>query len=167
MTITTNRAVHTGKLLRRACLGLAALGVSAAVLSAPAALADPADPAPAPTPAPVDAPTDAAAAPVSATPSPLADGVPHLPSPDNLPAGTTDAPPPPRSLGYLREVLHAIGNHDVSMSDALLLLAQRPMTATAGPGQSAAPSGPVGSSAAVPAVPAAPAATPTADPGTP
>jgi hypothetical protein len=170
VTITMNRAVHTDKLLRSACLGLAALGVSAAFLAAPAALADSADAAPTPTPVPVPAvvPTDTAAQPVSAPTSPLADGVPHLPSPDNLPPGTTDTPPQTRSLGYLRDILHAIGNHDVSMNDALLLLAQRPMSATAGPGQSSGPSGPVGSSAAVSAVPAAvPADAPAADAATP
>jgi len=168
VTITTSRAVPTDTLLRRTCLGLAALGVSAAFLAAPAALADPADPAPAPAPAPVPAvvSTDTAAQPVSAPPSQLADGVPHLPSPDNLPPGTTDTPPQTRSLGYLRDILHAIGNHDVSMNDALLLLAQRPMSATAGPGQSAGPSGPVGSSAAVPVVPAVPADAPAADAAT-
>jgi hypothetical protein len=159
-------------LLRRAWLGVAALGVSAAFLAAPAALADSTDPAPAPAPVPVPVPVplvvpgDPAAQPAAAPASELADGVPHLPSPDNLPPGTTDTPPQTRSLGYLRDILHAIGNHDVSMNDALLLLAQRPMSATAGPGQSPGPSGPVGSSAAVPidpAVPLFPAAAPVAD----
>jgi hypothetical protein len=174
VTISTNRAVCTDKLLRRAWLGLAALGVSAAFLAAPAALADSTDPAPAPSPvlvpAPVDVPTDAAAQPGAAPVSQLADGVPHLPSPDNLPPGTTDTPTQTRSLGYLRDILHAIGNHDVSMNDALLLLAQRPMSATAGPGQSPGPSGPVGSSAAIPVAPAAPvvpADVPAADAATP
>lgn len=166
MTISTNRAVCTDKLLRRAWLGLAALGVSAAVLAAPTALADSTDPAP----APADVPADAAAQPGAAPVSQLADGVPHLPSPDNLPPGTTDTPTQTRSLGYLRDILHAIGNHDVSMNDALLLLAQRPMSATAGPGQSPGPSGPVGSSAAIPVDPAAPVGptdVPLADAATP
>jgi hypothetical protein len=168
VTISRNRAVHTDTLLRRAWLGVAALGVSAAFLAAaPAALADSADPAPTLSPVPAAVPTDPAAQPAAAPASQLTDGVPHLPSPDNLPPGTTDTPPQTRSLGYLRDILHAIGNHDVSMNDALLLLAQRPMSATAGPGQSAGPSGPVGSSAAVPAVPAAPADAPAADPATP
>jgi hypothetical protein len=173
VTITTNRAVHTDTLLRRAGLGLAALGVSAAFLAAaPAALADSTDPAPAPSPVLVPAPpavepTDAAAQPVAAASSQLADGVPHLPSPDNLPPGTTDTPPQTRSLGYLRDILHAIGSHDVSMNDALLLLAQRPMSATAGPGQSPGPSGPVGSSAALPIAPAVPVDAPAADAATP
>ena len=169
MTISTSRAVFTDTLLRRAWLGVAALGVSAAFLGAPAALADSTDPAPAPAPvvAPAAVPTDPAAQPVAAPASQLADGVPHLTSPDNLPPGTTDSPPQTRSLGYLRDILHAIGNHDVSMSDALLLIAQRPMSATAGPGQSPGPSGPVGSSAAVPVAPAAPVDTPVADAASP
>jgi hypothetical protein len=184
VTITTSRAVHTDKLLRRAWVGLAALGISAAFLAAPVALADTTDPAspPAPVPVPLTVPTDPAAhpaadpaaqpaaapaaQPAAAPASGLTDGVPHLPSPDNLPPGTTDTPPQTRSLGYLRDILHAIGNHDVSMNDALLLLAQRPMSATAGPGQSPGPSGPVGSSAAqpvAPAVPPLPADAPIAD----
>jgi len=172
VTITTSRAVHTDTLLRRAWLGVAALGVSAAFLAAPAALADSTDPGPPPSPVPVPVavPTDPAAQPVAAPASQLADGAPHLPSPDNLPPGTTDTPPQTRSLGYLRDILHAIGNHDVSMNDALLLLAQRPMSATAGPGQSPGPSGPVGSSAAVPvapAVPPVPADAPITDAATP
>lgn len=152
MTITTNTTVHSWAPVRRACLGLAAFCAGLAVLSAPAALADPAEPAPAPV-VPVDATTQA----VSADPTQLTDGVPHLPSPGNLPPGTTDAPTQTRNMGYLRDIWHAIQTQDVTMGDALLLLAQRPMTATAGPGQSAAPSGPVGSSAAAP-VDAAPEA---------
>ncbi|HEY5152265.1 MAG TPA: hypothetical protein VIJ23_21115 [Mycobacterium sp.] len=169
MTISTSRAVFTETLLRRAWLAVAALGVSAAFLAAPAALADSTDPDPAPLPTPVPAvvPTDTAAQPVAAPASQLVDGVPHLPSPDNLPPGTTDTPPQTRSLGYLRDILHAIGNHDVSMNDALLLLAQRPMSATAGPGQSAGPSGPVGSSAALPIAPAVPTDAPTVEAPTP
>ncbi len=165
MTIVRRTAVHTDTLLRRAWLGVAALGISAAFLAAPAALADSTDPAPTPSPAPAPAiaPADPAAQPVEAPASQLVDGVPHLPSPDNLPPGTTDTPPQTRSLGYLRDILHAIGNHDVSMNDALLLLAQRPMSATAAPGQSPGPSGPVGSSAVVPVAPAAPVDAPIAD----
>ena len=55
------------------------------------------------------------------------EGVPHLPSPDNLP------PEPPRQsrehrrLGYLREIWQAVRSEDVTMGDALLLIAQRPL----------------------------------------
>lgn len=131
-------------------LGLAALGMSVGILTAPAALADPADPGP---------PADSGAQLVSANPaaapeagaSPPAE-VPHLTSPDNLPPGTTATPQQSRGLGYLRDLLHAIRTQDVTANDALLLLAQRPMTAnsTPPPGVSAGPSGPVGSSAAAP-----------------
>ena len=171
MTTSTSRAVRIDNLLRRAWLGVAALGVSVAFLAAPAALADPADPVPTPpsvlVPTPAVAPADGAAQSGAAPMSQLADGAPHLPSPDNLPPGTTDTPTQTRRLGYLRDILHAIGNHDVSMNDALLLLAQRPMSATAGPDQSPGPSGPVGSSAAIPVAPAVPTDVPAADAATP
>lgn len=146
----------TNTLARRACLGLAALGAGLALLGAPTAMADPADPpAPAPTtPLVPVVPADPASPPAVAASSPLTDGVPHLPSPDNLPPGTTDAPTQTRNMGYLRDIWHAIQTQDVTMGDALLLLAQRPMSANAGPGQSAAPSGPVGSSAPAAETPA-------------
>ena len=155
MTITTNTTVHSWAPVRRACLGLAALGAGVAIVSAPAALADPTAPVPAPV-----VPTDPTTQAVSAESTPLADGVPHLPSPGNLPPGTTDTPTQTRNMGYLRDIWHAIQTQDVTMGDALLLLAQRPMTASAGPGQSSAPSGPIGSSAAAPADAAPEAPTP-------
>lgn len=134
----------------RTGLGLAALGVSVGILTAPAALADSAEPAP---------PSDSGAQLVSANPAAAPEAVaappaevPHLTSPDNLPPGTTSTPQQSRGLGYLRDLLHAIRTQDVTANDALLLLAQRPMTAnsTPPPGVSAGSSGPVGSSAAVP-----------------
>lgn len=150
-------------------MGLAALGVSIAVMTAPAALADPADTA-APTdpgtPVATATPVVASTPTVAASPSPAASstpaatggdvvaappsGVPHLTSPQNLPPGTTDTPDQQsRGLGYLRDLLHAIRTQDVKPSDALLLLAQRPMSSsTTPPGMSPAPTGPVGSSAA-------------------
>ena len=133
---------------RRACLGLGALGVSTAVLAAPAAWADPADPAdPGPTPLTTDTNTPVAVA----APTP----VQHLSSPDNLPPGTSaDALPPQGRLGYWRDLLHAMRTQEVSGGDALLLLTQRPMDADAAPpaGMPAGPSGPVGTSAAPPVV---------------
>ena len=63
------------------------------------------------------------------------DGVPHLSSPENLPPGTTDTPPDagqPRTLGYLRDLWHAVQTQEVSGRDALLLLTQRPMNAERG-----------------------------------
>jgi hypothetical protein len=62
--------------------------------------------------------------------------VPHLSSPENLPPGTTDAPPDPnqgRGLSYLRDLWHAVQTQEVSGKDALLLLTQRPMNADAAP----------------------------------
>ncbi|CAN5397039.1 hypothetical protein BH09ACT7_BH09ACT7_03960 [soil metagenome] len=103
---------------------------------APDALAAPApDPlaplnaAPLPGPA-LDVANQAVSADVPAVPA----AVPHLPSPDNLPPGATDqAPLDPNAahpnLGYLKELWHAVQTQDVSGNDALLALAQRPMTA--------------------------------------
>ena len=67
------------------------------------------------------------AATVAAVPSSPLNGVSHLPSPDSLPPGTTQAAPQQQSLGYLRDLFHAVRSEDVTMRDALLLLAQRPM----------------------------------------
>ncbi len=72
----------------------------------------------------------------AADPATPPDGVPHLSSPENLPPGTTDVPPDggqPRTLGYLRDLWHAVQTQDVSGRDALLLLTQRPMNPNAAP----------------------------------
>lgn len=104
--------------------GVGALGLGLTLLGAPLAVADevaaPADPPP-PQAAVVDA--VAATAPV--------EGVSHLPTPDSLPPGTTAAPTEGRKLGYIRDLWHAVRTQDVTMSDALLLFAQRPMDANA------------------------------------
>jgi hypothetical protein len=55
--------------------------------------------------------------------------MPHLPSPDNLPPGTTQTAPERRTLGYLRDIWNSVRTEDVTMSDMLFLIAQRPMTA--------------------------------------
>ena len=71
--------------------------------------------------------------PADPVPSPAlnqADGVPHLPSPDHLPPGTTQTAPERSDHSYLRDVWEAVRNHDVSMAQALLLIAQRPMDAS-------------------------------------
>lgn len=118
-------------------VAVSALFLALGGLSSPLAAADP--PAPDdPSPAPVAEsalvsasaqvsealPTaGAAAATVPAAP----EGVPHLPSPDNLPPGTTQAEPEHRRLGYLREIWQAVRSEDVTMGDALLLIAQRPL----------------------------------------
>jgi hypothetical protein len=148
VTITTNTAVW----VRRAALGLGALGVWAAALAAPLAAADPSDPA-APTAVAGDTSTPPIDAPAPA-PAPVSVPVQHLSSPDNLPPGTTstDAPPQGR-LGYWRDLLHAMRTQQVSGGDALLLLTQRPLDANAAPppGMASTPTGPVGTSAVPPA----------------
>jgi hypothetical protein len=149
--LTTNAHVW----VRSACLGIGALGVSAAILSAPAAAADPADPADPVVPTIVAGDTSTPSADVPA-PAPAPVPVQHLSSPDNPPPGTTttgtDTAPQGR-LSYLRDLLHAMRTQEVSGSDALLLLTQRPLDANAAPpaGMSSTPTGPVGTSAAPPA----------------
>lgn len=109
---------------------------SALVASAAPAAAEP-TPTPAPAPQPVDAPPAAAEVPsqavTNAAGEPVAEGVPHLASPDNVPPGTSVAPENPNQsrLTYLRDLWHAMRTQEVSGSDALLLLTQRPMDADA------------------------------------
>ncbi len=119
------------------------LGVALAAISVPVAAADPAapvvpvvptpatgvsaaDPGPAPV---VDAALSAAAAPAADPAAALtpADGVQHLPSPDNLPPGTTQEAPEHPTAGLLREVWHALRDGEMTGPDALKLLATRPV----------------------------------------
>lgn len=127
-------------------------GAALALLAAPSALADDEVGADAPAPQaiveapPVGAPPAAPAQSVPASPAAVhglaaavgpaqitpPDGVPHLPSPDNLPPGTTKMPTDDGgaengTVGYLRDLWHAVQNKDVTMGDAILLFAQRPM----------------------------------------
>ena len=103
----------TGQPRRRAAAGLGAL-IALTLFTAPGAGADPIDPEVPPSPTPVEA-------------APAA--TPHLPSPDNLPPGTTQTAPERRTLGYLRDIWNSVRTEDVTMSDMLFLIAQRPMTA--------------------------------------
>ncbi len=105
-----------------------ALGVALATLSAPAAVADSAAPADPPGPAVAESAAVSEDVVTSAAAAAVPEGVPHLPSPDNLPPGTTQTAPERRTLGYLRDIWQAVRSEDVTMSDALLLLAQRPMS---------------------------------------
>lgn len=107
---------------RRAPAGLGAL-IAMALLTAPIAGAEPIDPAGPSSPAAVEAPSSSAS--VEAAPA----AVPHLPSPENLPPGTTQTAPEQRTLGYLRDIWNTVRTEDVTMSDMLLLIAQRPMNA--------------------------------------
>jgi hypothetical protein len=114
-----------------------AAAAAALLACAPLATADPA-PDPVPLPAPVLPGPVLPAAPVDGAPvQPLAGDpavvaapapVPHLSSPENLPPGTTETPTPQTKTSYLRDLWHAMRTQEVSGSDALLLLTQRPMS---------------------------------------
>jgi len=113
--------------------------IAALLLTAPSATAEPLIPVPPPPP-----PPPAQAAPVQAVaadPALPPEAVPHLPSPENLPPGTVDDPVTPSQprLTYLRELWHAVQTQEVSGSDALLLLTQRPLDANAAPPPGVAP----------------------------
>ena len=128
---------------RRGLLVIGPLGISLALVAAPIATADSEDSAesapqavaevtPAPAGVPIVVPGPGA---VSAAP---ADGVPHLPSPDNLPPGTSQTAPEGPKMSYLRYLWQAVHTPGVTMGDALILIAQRPLDAKASP-QSATP----------------------------
>jgi resuscitation-promoting factor RpfA len=139
------------------------LGVTAAMmLAAPTALANPATPIP-PPPPPLG--QDVTVQGVAADPAKPPEAVPHLPSPENLPPGTVDdpvAPSQPR-LTYLRELWHAVQTQEVSGSDALLLLTQRPLDANAAPPPGVAP----GPQPPLPPAPALPPPAPALPPPAP
>ncbi|MGP4056241.1 hypothetical protein ACTWP6_15695 [Mycobacterium sp. 4D054] len=142
---------------------IGAAAVATLLAAAPSAAADPAAPppvpapAPAPAPAPMPSPPPAEAAVVPLAAAPAAEGVPHLASPENLPPGTSTTPTQQSRLGYLRDLWHAMQTQEVSGSNALLLLTQRPLSSSAPMGM---PSGP--QPAAPPAAAPAPAAVPVA-----
>ena len=55
-------------------------------------------------------------------------GVPHLPSPDNPPPGTSDDPlgqTESANVSYLKDLWHALQNEEITRSDLILALAQR------------------------------------------
>ena len=139
---------------------MTALGAAVAVAAAPVAAASPDEPAdpPAPTilvadaataPATPETPTEIGPAAADAVAPALtdsdvltaaaeaitpADGVAHLPSPDNPPPGTsTEAPEESGRVGYLRDLWHAVRTQDVTMTDALLLFTQRSLDGKAPP----------------------------------
>ncbi|MGE5696586.1 MAG: dopamine receptor D4 [Candidatus Sericytochromatia bacterium] len=118
----------TGPKRRRTAARVCALGVMTALLmTAPSAVADPVEPPPSP---PV---SDTASLAVSGDPAIPPAGVPHLMSPDNLPPGTTTDAAVGRAqtprLFRLRELWDAIHTDGMSLSEALPLLAQRPLDA--------------------------------------
>ncbi|MGZ8801341.1 MAG: transglycosylase family protein, partial [Mycobacterium sp.] len=69
---------------------------------------------------------------------PLPEATPHLVGPDNLPPGTTVDPAlvsnESPNVTYLKEIWHAIQTQEITGSDALLALAQRPLTTPDAPG---------------------------------
>lgn len=138
---------RSGPRLWRIPAGLAALIAmalfSTSGLTAAGAGADPTDPAQPPSSATAEAAPASEVAPAtevapSAAMAATADPVPHLPSPDNLPPGTTQTAPERRTLGYLRDIWNTARTEDVTMSDMLLLIAQRPMSTGAGDSKSGA-----------------------------
>ena len=107
-------------LMSLSVVGLSVLGIGLGLLVAPAAVADP-----------VDSGESEPQAVVDAAPAETLDGVPHLPSPDNLPPGTTQTAPEGPKMSYLRYLWQAVQTPGITMSDALVLIAQRPMDAQA------------------------------------
>jgi hypothetical protein len=145
-----------------------ALGAIAA-LSMSTALADPVPLIPEPAPAPADpalptlgalgappgpAPDGTVQAAAGALPTPP-DGMQHLSSPENLPAGTTNTPDPQGSGSYILDLWHAYQTQEISGRDALLLLSQRPMDSAEAPPprMSANPAPPLGPDAVPPPAP--------------
>jgi hypothetical protein len=115
---------------------VSAVGAFAALMiTAPSALAEPVTPTPPPPPDATTQPVvEAAAAPPTE--------IPHLTSPENLPPGTAIAPvgpPQGRNLTYLRELWHAMQTQEISGSEMLFLLAQRPLNPNAVPPPGLAP----------------------------
>lgn len=167
------RSLTAARSVRVAVKGVAVLGFGLVGLAVPIASADPVVPVepgvpaaealPAPAPAaPAPAPGAPATVAQASAQAPLAapltppDGVAHLPSPDSLPPGTTQTAPEHPTLGYLKDVWNALRSEDVTASDALLLLAQRPVNdARIADSVPQSQAGPVAAPAAVPAPPAA------------
>jgi hypothetical protein len=116
---------------------VSAVGVFAALMiTAPSALAEPVTPSPPPPP------PDAAAQPVVEAAAAPPTEIPHLMSPENLPPGTAIAPvgpPQGRTMTYLRELWHAMRTQEISGSEMLFLLTQRPLNPNAVPPPGLAP----------------------------
>jgi resuscitation-promoting factor RpfA len=108
----------------------------------------------------VDAANQAITNPAAALPA-MPDGVPHLPSPENLPPGSTMDPSATGGDGpnvsYLKDLWQAVQDHDISGKEALIMgLAQRGMN-TPYPQQGPGPNVPVTPPPADPAAPPPPA----------
>jgi hypothetical protein len=155
--------------------GAGVAGLAAAVISAPGAYADPPVPAPPPGPDTVSASAPAPADGLQTALPP--EGVPHLPSPENLPYDTSGEPVGPQSgpgTTYARDIWNSMQTQDISWKQGILLLiAQRPMNANATPppGMSSSPqqqgpaAGPAPDGAPAPDAGPAPAGPPPLPPG--
>ena len=122
---TASSAVTIPRTRPKGSAGCCVLGLTAALMAtAPAALADPADPAPLPPPA-HSTPTQ----PVLGDLAPTLSGVPHLTGPEGLPLSIDDLPLGPLGPGmsYLRHLWDAFQAHDVNANDVLLFLTQSRM----------------------------------------
>jgi hypothetical protein len=133
----------TVKVASTVACGAAGLFLTLMAVASPAT-ADPLLPAPAPPP---PAPTiQAAGTDAELLPVPP-EGVPHLPSPDALPPGSTMDPSvmgdESPNVSYLRDLWHAVQNQEISGKEALLLgVAQRGMN-TPYPDQAPGPTVPI------------------------
>ena len=113
-------------------------GWTAPAPQSPVLLTDPADPAVPPvlpTPAPAGATTATPATAAGSTSVAAASdqaGVPHLPSPNNLPPGTAGDPVASSdnpNVSYLKDLWHAYQDNQIDRNELLLGLAQRSFTA--------------------------------------
>lgn len=153
-------------------LSAAACGAAGALIAlagAGVASADPLAPSPPPPPplAAEAAPVSVAAGEATAGESAQPEGVPHLPSPDALPPGSTMDPAArgneSPNVSYLKDLWQAVQNHEVSAKEALIMgLAQRGMNTPypeqpAGPNVPRSPGDPAPAPAMPPPAPPAPA----------
>ena len=106
-----------------------------------------------------------------------ANGVPHLPSPDSPPPGTSDEPvgqDPNPNVSYLKDLWHAVQNQEIDRSDLLLALTQRSFTAPLPSGTNSSGvmtdpsfSAPTGTASTVPAAAGTASTVPTVVAGSP
>jgi hypothetical protein len=106
-----------------------------------------------------------------------ADGVPHLPSPDSPPPGTSAEPvgqDTNPNVSYLKDLWHAVQNQEIDRSDLLLALTQRSFTAPLPSGTNSSGvmtdpsvSAPTGTASTVPAAAGTASTVPTVVAGSP
>jgi hypothetical protein len=156
--------MHSAHRATATLVAAAALGL----LGAPAAGAEPVEPGQPGEPAGLILPeaAEAVAALPAALPADAAEGVPHyegvphLPSPNSPPPGTSTTPPPQRALDGLRDIWDAVQNDEITGGDALLLMiTQRPRGKVPAEQMSPRPADPI-MFAQTPPAPGAPAPAP-------